>query len=92
MLKTKNKIETFVLLNINNSKPAFIDEKFVHKICEKLLISFQKSIKIKFIPKYDEKTIFAITHAIYIIIIVNEHRKTKWSRRKEKGCEIPHLA
>ena len=40
MLKNKNKIETFSLLNIDNSKHIFIDNKFALKICEKLLILF----------------------------------------------------
>ena len=75
MLKNKNKTRTFVLLYINSSKHAFIHEKFAQEICEKLFILFQKLIKVKFIRKYDEKTNVAITHVIYSIMIVNEHRK-----------------
>ena len=49
MLKNENENKTSVLLNIDNSKHVFIDKKFAQKICEKLFISFQKLIKIKFI-------------------------------------------
>ena len=75
MSKNKNKIQTFVLLNTYSSKHAFIDEKFAQKVCEKLFISFSKLLKIKFNRKYDKKTDVAITHVIYSIRIVNEHRK-----------------
>ena len=75
MLKNKNEIKTSTLLNTDNSKHTFIDDKFTQKICEKLFISFQKLIKVKFIRNYDEKTDVAIMHVIYFIMIVNEHRK-----------------
>ena len=75
MLKNESKIKTFALLNIDNSKHAFIDEKLVQKHCEKLFVSFQKLIKVKFIRKYDKKINIAITHVIYFIMVVNEHRK-----------------
>ena len=97
-LKNENEIKTFVLLNTDSSRHAFINKKFAQKICEKLFLLFQKLIKIKFIRKYDEKTDFAITYVIYFIIILNEHRKnltslliTKleitnwfWKNREEK--------
>ena len=75
MLKNKNKNKTFILLNIDNSEHAFIDKKLTQKQCEKLFISFQKLIKIKFIQKYDKKTKVAIMHVIDFIMIVNKHRK-----------------
>ena len=75
-LKNKNKLKTTALLNIDNSKHAFIDKEFAREICDKLNISFQELVKVKFIRKYDEKTNVAITHVIYFILIVNEHRKS----------------
>ena len=39
-LKNKDELKTTVLLNTDNSKHAFIDEKFAQKICDKLNISF----------------------------------------------------
>ena len=41
-LINKIKIKTFVLLNIDNSKIAFIDTEFAQKICDKLNVLFQK--------------------------------------------------
>ena len=63
------------MLNINNLKIAFIDTKLAQKICDKLNILFQKLIKVKFIRDYNEKTDLFITHVLYSIMIINEHRK-----------------
>ena len=73
--KLKIKIKTIVLLNIDNSENAFIDTKFAQKICDKLNISFQKLIKVKLIHDYNEKTNISITHVLYFIMTVSEHRK-----------------
>ena len=62
-------------MNIDKLKHVFIDTKFTRKIYNKLNISFQKLIKVKFIRKYDEKTNVVIIHVIYFILIVNEHQK-----------------
>ena len=51
----KMKIKTVALLNIDNSKIAFIDTKFAQNICDKLDISFQRLIKVKLIREYNEK-------------------------------------
>ena len=67
MLKNASKIKTSALLNTDNLKYAFIDEK--------LFLSFQKLIKVKFIRKYDKKIDVAITHVIFFIIIVNKRQK-----------------
>ena len=75
ILKNKDEFKTIVLLNTDDSKHAFIDKKFARKVCDRLNISFQKLIKIKFIRKYDEKTDVAIIHVIYFILTVNDHRK-----------------
>ena len=74
-LENKNELKTTALLNIDNSKHAFIDKKFAQKICDRLNILFQELIKIKLIRKYDEKTNVVITHVIYFILTVNDHRK-----------------
>ena len=74
-LENKDKFKATALLNINSSKHAFIDKKFARKVCDRLNILFQELIKIKFIRKYDEKTNVAITHVIYFILTVNDHRK-----------------
>ena len=75
ILKNKNELKITVLLNIDNSKHAFIDKEFARKICDKLNISFQELIKVKLIRKYDEKTDVAIIYVIYFILFVNDHRK-----------------
>ena len=75
-LENKDEFKTITLLNTDNSKHAFIDKEFARKICDRLNISFQELIKIKFIRKYDEKTNVAITHVIYFILTVNDHRKS----------------
>ena len=74
-LKNKKEIKTFVLLNIDNSKIAIIDTKFAQKTCNKLNISFQKLIKVKFIRNYNERIDLFIMHVIYFIMTVNKHRK-----------------
>ena len=74
-LKNKEEIKITALLNIDNSKIAFINTKFAQEICDKLNISFQRLIKVKFIRNYNEKTNTSITHVIYSIMIVNKHRK-----------------
>ena len=71
----KNQLKTTALLNINSSKYAFIDKRFAQEICDKLNISYQKLIKIKFIRKYNKKTNVVIIHVIYSILTVNERRK-----------------
>ena len=74
-LKSNDKFKIFDLLNIDNSKHTFIDEKFERKICEKLKIAFQQLIKFKLMRKYNDKLEILIIHVIYFIIIVNKHRK-----------------
>ena len=74
-LENKDEFKTIALLNTDNSKHAFIDKEFARKICDKLNISSQELIKTKFIRKYDEKTDVVITHVIYSILTVNDHRK-----------------
>ena len=75
-LENKNEFKTTALLNTDSSEYAFIDKKFARKICDKLNISSQELIKIKLIREYDEKTDVAITHVIYFILTVNDHRKS----------------
>ena len=75
ILENKDEFKTTVLLNTDSSKHAFIDKEFARKICDRLNISFQELIKTKFIRKYDEKTDVVITHVIYSILTVNDHRK-----------------
>ena len=74
-LKNKDEFKTTALLNTNSLKHAFIDKEFARKICNKLNISFQELIKVKFIRKYDKKTDIVILHVIYFILTVNDHRK-----------------
>ena len=74
-LKNKNKFKTTILLNIDNLKHVLINKKFARKICDKLIILFQKLVKVKFIRKYNEKTNVVIIDIIYFILIVNEHQK-----------------
>ena len=54
-LKNKEKIKTFTLLNIDNSKIGFIDIEFAQKNCDKLNIWFQELIKVKLIRDYNKK-------------------------------------
>ena len=75
ILKNKDEFKTIVLLNTDSSEHAFIDKKFARKIFDRLNISSQELIKVKFIRKYDEKTDVAIIHVIYFILTVNDHRK-----------------
>ena len=78
-LKNKENIKTFALLNTDNSKIVFIDIEFAQQICNKLNISFQKLVKVKFIRDYKEKANIFIPHVIYAIMIVNKHRKNSTS-------------
>ena len=74
-LENKEENKTFALLNTDNSEIAFIDIEFTQEVCDKLNISFQKLIKVKFIHDYNEKIDISIIHVIYSIMTINEHRK-----------------
>ena len=74
-LKNNDKFKTSDLLNIDNTKHVFIDEKFAQKVCEKLQIAFQQLLKLKFIREFDDRSEITVTHVIYFIMTVNKHRK-----------------
>ena len=74
-LKNNDEFKTSDLLNIDSTEHAFIDEKFVQEICEKLQITFQQLLKFKFIREFDDKSKIIVTHVIYFIMTVNKHRK-----------------
>ena len=48
-LKNNDEFKTSDLLNTDSTEHAFIDEKFARKICEKLQITSQQLLKLKFI-------------------------------------------
>ena len=72
-LKKNDEFKTFDLLNTNNTKHVFIDEKFARKVCEKLQITFQQSLKFKFIREFNDKSKIVVTHVLYFIMIVDRH-------------------
>jgi hypothetical protein len=65
----------FALINIEVTDMTFINEFMMSELCERFDIQSVSLFKLKSIQSYNE--IFSrksITHALYIIIIIQEHK------------------
>ena len=75
-LGNQEEIELVTLLETGATGHAFIDEKMVRTICERLQLSPQRLTKPKPVRGFDGRLGKPITHAIYPTLTVQNHRET----------------
>ena len=75
-LGNQEEIELVTLLDTGATGHAFIDEKMVRTICERLQLSPQRLTKPKPVRCFDGRLGKPITHAIYPTLTVQDHRET----------------
>ena len=75
-LGNQEEIELVTLLDTGATGHAFIDEKMVRTICERLQLSPQRLTKPKPVRGFDGRLGKPITHAIYPTLIVQNYRET----------------
>ena len=76
MLGKNSKIKTTVLLDMGATKYLFVDPAMTRCLCDKLVIELIQLSKPKAIQGFDGKQAPSVTHAIYPIMTVKDHRET----------------